>query len=150
MLTVPTTDGEAIEPFALRVAEAWKLGHQGADNGILLIVASKDRKARIEVGYGLEGVVPDAIAKRVIEDVMIPRFREGDMAGGIEAATDALDEGGARRSDSLRASDRSRDANRHDQRPARLRLLRVADRERAVAAVPRRQAAPRRRAARRR
>lgn len=90
VLTVPTTDGEPIESFALRVAEAWKLGGKDADNGLLLIVASQDRKARVEVGYGLEGVVPDAIAKRVIEDVMIPRFRAGDMPGGIEAATDAL------------------------------------------------------------
>jgi len=90
VLTVPTTDGEPIESFALRVAEAWKLGRKGADNGILLVVAAKDRRARIEVGYGLEGVVPDAIGKRVIEDMMIPRFREGDMPGGIDAAADAL------------------------------------------------------------
>jgi uncharacterized protein len=90
VLTVPTTDGEPIESFALRVAEAWKLGGKDADNGLLLIVASQDRKARVEVGYGLEGVVPDAIAKRVIEDVMIPRFRQGDFAGGIEAAAGAL------------------------------------------------------------
>jgi uncharacterized protein len=90
VLTVPTTDGEPIESFALRVAESWKLGRKGADNGILLVVAAKDRRARIEVGYGLEGVVPDAIGKRVIEDVMIPRFREGDMPGGIDAAADAL------------------------------------------------------------
>ncbi len=90
VLTVPTTGGEPIESFSLRVAESWKLGNKGADNGILLIVASQDRKARIEVGYGLEGAVPDVIAKRVIEDVMIPRFRAGDMPGGIEAATDAL------------------------------------------------------------
>jgi uncharacterized protein len=90
VLTVPTTDGEPIESFAQRVAEAWKLGTKGADNGILLVVAAVDRRARIEVGYGLEGAVPDAIAKRVIEDVMIPRFREGDMPGGVEAAADAL------------------------------------------------------------
>ena len=90
VLTVPTTAGEPIESFALRVAEAWKLGNKDADNGILLVVASQDRKARIEVGYGLEGAVPDAIAKRVIEDLMVPYFRQGDMPGGIEAATDAL------------------------------------------------------------
>jgi uncharacterized protein len=90
VLTVPTTDGEPIESFALRVAESWKLGTKGADNGILLVVAVTDRRARIEVGYGLEGVVPDAISKRVIEDVMIPRFRAGDIPGGIEAAADAL------------------------------------------------------------
>jgi len=90
VLTVPTTDGEPIESFALRVAESWKLGRKGADNGILLIVATGDRRARIEVGYGLEGAVPDVVGKRVIADVMAPRFREGDMPGGIDAAVDAL------------------------------------------------------------
>ena len=90
MLTVPTTGGEPIESYALRVAERWKLGRQGADNGLLLVVAAQDRRARIEVGYGLEGAVPDAIAKRVIDDVMVPRFRAGDFPGGLEAATQAL------------------------------------------------------------
>ncbi len=90
VLTVPTTDGEPIEAFALRVAESWKLGRKGADNGILLIVATRDRKARIEVGYGLEGAVPDIVGKRVISDVMAPRFRADDMPGGIDAAADAL------------------------------------------------------------
>lgn len=90
VLTVPSLEGEAIEPFALRVAEAWRLGQAGADNGILVVVAPVDRRARIEVGYGLEGVVPDAIAKRVLEDVMFPHFRRGDFAAGIEAGVDAL------------------------------------------------------------
>ncbi len=90
VLTVPTLEGEPIEPFALRVAEEWKLGQKGVDNGILLAVAVKDRRARIEVGYGLEGVVPDVIAKRILEDVMFERFRAGDFAGGIEAGVDAL------------------------------------------------------------
>ena len=90
VLTVPTLEGEPIETFALRVAEAWKLGQAGADNGILVLVASRDRRARIEVGYGLEGVVPDVVAKRVLEDVMFPHFRTGDFAGGIEAGVDSL------------------------------------------------------------
>ena len=90
MLTVPTTEGEPIESYALRVAERWKLGQKGADNGLLLVVAAQDRRARIEVGYGLEGAVPDAVAKRVIDDVMVPRFRAGDFPGGLEAATQAL------------------------------------------------------------
>jgi uncharacterized protein len=90
VLTVPTTAGEPIESFALRVAEAWKLGQKGADNGALLVVASQDRRARIEVGYGLEGAIPDAIAKRVIDEVMAPRFRAGDFAGGLEDAAQAL------------------------------------------------------------
>jgi uncharacterized protein len=90
VLTVASLEGEPIEAFALRAAEAWQLGHKGLDNGILLLVAAQDRQARIEVGYGLEGVVPDAVAKRVLEDVMFPRFRAGDPSGGIEAGVEAL------------------------------------------------------------
>ena len=90
MLLVDTTGGEAIETWAFRVAQGARLGRKGIDDGALLVVAKSDRAARIEVGYGLEGAIPDAIAKRIIEDVMIPRFREGDFAGGIDAATDAL------------------------------------------------------------
>ncbi len=90
VLTVPTLAGEPIEEFALRVAETWGIGHAGLDNGIVVVVAPDDRQARIEVGYGLEGVVPDAIAKRVLEDVMFSHFRSGDLAGGIEAGVDAL------------------------------------------------------------
>ena len=90
VLTVPTTGGEPIEAFALRVVESWKLGQRGLDNGLLLVVAAQDRRARVEVGYGLEGAVPDAVAKRVLEDVMFPRFRAGDPAGGIEAGVQAL------------------------------------------------------------
>ena len=90
VLTLPSLEGEPIESVALRAAEQWKLGQHGLDNGMLLVVASQDRQARVEVGYGLEGAVPDAVAKRVLEDVMFPRFRAGDMAGGVEAAADAL------------------------------------------------------------
>jgi len=90
VLVVPTLEGEPIESFSIRVAEAWRLGQKGRDNGLLLVVASEDRAARVEVGYGLEGVVPDVVAKRVLEDVMFPRFRAGDFAGGIDAALDAL------------------------------------------------------------
>ena len=90
VLTVPSLDGEAIESFAFRVAEAWKIGHEGLDNGALIVVASRDRRARIEVGYGLEGVVPDALAARILRDHMIPRFKEGAMGRGIEAGADAL------------------------------------------------------------
>jgi len=90
VLTIDTTEGEPIESFALRVAEAWKLGRKGIDDGALLVVAKQDRAARIEVGYGLEGAIPDAIGKRILEDTMFPRFRAGDFAGGIEAATDLM------------------------------------------------------------
>jgi len=90
VLIVPTLEGEPIESFGIRAAEKWQLGQRGLDNGMLLVVASQDREARVEVGYGLEGVVPDVVAKRVLEDVLFPRFRAGDYAGGIDAATDAL------------------------------------------------------------
>lgn len=90
VLTVPSLEGEAIEAFALRVAEAWALGHEGLDNGVLIVVASKDRQARIEVGYGLEGAIPDAVAARILRDRMVPRFRAGAMAGGIAAGVEAV------------------------------------------------------------
>jgi uncharacterized protein len=72
------------------VAEAWKLGRQGIDDGILVLMAKQDRTLRIEVGQGLEGVVPDAFAKRIVEDVMIPYFRQGDVYGGLVAGVDRL------------------------------------------------------------
>lgn len=85
VLIVNTTGGEAIEPFALRVAERWKLGRKNADDGALLVVAKNDRALRIEVGYGLEGALNDATAKRIISEIIVPRFRENDFYGGIEA-----------------------------------------------------------------
>ena len=85
VLIVPTTGGEAIEPFALRVAERWKLGRKNADDGALLVVAKNDRTLRIEVGYGLEGSLNDATSKRIISEIIVPRFRENDFYGGIEA-----------------------------------------------------------------
>jgi len=90
VLTVPTLDGEPIESFSMRVVESWKLGSKGADNGVLLVVAPRERRVRIEVGYGLEGAIPDAIANRVIDEVIAPHFRAGDYAGGIGAAAEAL------------------------------------------------------------
>ena len=85
VLIVPTTGGEAIEPFALRVAGGWKLGRKNADDGALLLVAKDDRALRIEVGYGLEGALNDATSKRIISEIIVPRFRENDFYGGIEA-----------------------------------------------------------------
>ena len=90
VLIVPTTQPEAIEQYSLRVAEAWKLGRKGVDDGALLIVAKDDRALRIEVGYGLEGVIPDAIAKRVIAETIVPYFRQNDFAGGIQAGVSQL------------------------------------------------------------
>lgn len=90
VLLVASTAPEPIEQYALRVEEAWKLGRKGVDDGALLVVAKDDRKVRIEVGYGLEGVLPDAIAKRVIEEDITPRFRQGDFYGGIRTGVDRL------------------------------------------------------------
>jgi len=83
VLIVPTTDGEAIEPFSLRVAEAWKIGRKKVDDGALLVVAKNDRRLRIEVGYGLEGALTDVTTKRIIDEVITPKFKSGDFAGGI-------------------------------------------------------------------
>lgn len=85
VLLVPTTQPDTIEQYGLRVAEQWKLGRQGVDDGALLLVAKDDRALRIEVGYGLEGVLPDAIAKRIISEVITPLFKKGDFHGGIDA-----------------------------------------------------------------
>ena len=85
LLMVQTTEPEAIEQYSLRVAEAWKLGREKPDDGVLLLVAMKDRAMRIEVGYGLEGVLPDITAKRIISDTITPLFRQGDIYGGVSA-----------------------------------------------------------------
>lgn len=90
VLLVPTTQPETIEQYGLRVAEAWKLGRKGVDDGVLLLVAKDDRTLRIEVGYGLEGALPDAVTKRVIEEIIVPRFKSGDFPGGIDAGVNAL------------------------------------------------------------
>ena len=90
VLIVTTTEPEAIEQYALRVAEAWKLGRKGVDDGALLLVALQDRKVRIEVGYGLEGALPDAIANRIIDEDVVPQFRRGDFHGGIATALDRM------------------------------------------------------------
>lgn len=90
VLTVPTLDGDDIEGFSIRVAEKWQLGQKGFDNGVILVVALKDRRLRLEVGYGLEGVLPDAIAKRIISEYIVPRFRVQDYAGGIVAGIEAV------------------------------------------------------------
>jgi uncharacterized protein len=83
VLIVPTTQPETIEQYSLRVAEAWKIGRKKIDDGAILVVAKNDRKLRIEVGYGLEGALNDATAKRIIDEVITPKFRSGDFAGGI-------------------------------------------------------------------
>ena len=90
VLIVPTTDGEAIEQFSLRVAEAWKIGRKKVDDGALLVVAKNDRRLRIEVGYGLEGAITDVTSKRIIDEDITPRFKSGDFAGGISAGVNRM------------------------------------------------------------
>jgi uncharacterized protein len=90
VLMVPTTQPETVEQYAVRVEEAWRLGRKGVDDSVLLVVAKNDRRLKIEVGYGLEGALPDAIAKRIIEEDIVPRFRDGDFYGGVRAGTDRI------------------------------------------------------------
>jgi len=90
VLMVRSTAPEPIEQYSLRVVEQWKLGRKKVDDGALLIVAKNDRALRIEVGYGLEGVLNDATAKRIVSDIIAPRFRDGDFYGGVNAGVDAM------------------------------------------------------------
>lgn len=85
VLTVPSLEGDSIEDFGIRVAEAWQIGQKGKDNGVILIVSKEDRKVRIEVGYGLEGSLTDVLAGTIIDNEITPRFKAGDFDGGIMA-----------------------------------------------------------------
>ncbi|MFO1430431.1 MAG: YgcG family protein [Candidatus Competibacteraceae bacterium] len=90
VLIVPTTRPETVEQYALRVAEAWKLGRKGVDDGALLLVAKDDRTLRIEVGYGLEGVLNDATAKRITNEIIVPAFKQGRFYEGIDAGVERM------------------------------------------------------------
>ncbi len=90
VLIVHSTAPETIEQYALRVAEQWKPGRKDVDDGALLVVAKNDRTLRIEVGYGLEGALTDADSKRIISEIIVPRFRQGDFYGGITAGVDRI------------------------------------------------------------
>ena len=90
VLVVPTTEPETIEQYSMRVVEQWKLGRKNADDGALLIIAKNDRTLRIEVGYGLEGVLTDATSNRIINEAIVPRFRNGDFYGGITAGLESM------------------------------------------------------------
>src|SRR5271166_3676667 len=85
VLIVPTTQPESIEQFSIRAAEAWKIGRKKIDDGALLVIAKNDHKLRIEVGYGLEGSLTDVTSRRIIDEVIAPKFKSGDFAGGIAA-----------------------------------------------------------------
>lgn len=90
VLIVPSSGPETIEQYALRVAELWKLGRTQVDDGAILVVAKNDRALRIEVGYGLEGALTDATSKRIISEIIAPRFKQGDFYGGIIAGVDQI------------------------------------------------------------
>lgn len=90
ILIIPTTQPFAIEQYAMQVVEAWKIGRKGIDDGVLLLIAKNDRMLRIEVGYGLEGVLPDATAKRIITEIITPRFKQGQFAEGIQAGIEMI------------------------------------------------------------
>ncbi len=90
VLIVPTTQPEEIEQYSIRVAEAWKIGRKKIDDGAILLVAKNDRKLRIEVGYGLEGALTDVTSRRIIDEIITPKFRSGDFAGGISDGVDRM------------------------------------------------------------
>lgn len=90
VLIVPTTEPEDIAQFGIRVVDQWKIGRARIDDGVILIVAKNDRRLRIEVMYGLEGAIPDALAKRVIDEIIAPHFKAGDFHGGIDAGVQQL------------------------------------------------------------
>ena len=91
VLLVPTTQPETIEEYSIRVVDQWKLGRKKVDDGVLLLIVKTDRKLRIEVGYGLEGALPDAIAKRIIAEDITPHFKQADFYGGIVAGVTRID-----------------------------------------------------------
>jgi uncharacterized protein len=90
VLTIPSLEGDPLEDFSIRVVETWELGRAGADDGVLILIARDERRMRIEVGYGLEPVLTDAQAGRIIDRLMAPRFRAGDFDGGVDAAVVAV------------------------------------------------------------
>jgi uncharacterized protein len=91
VLIVSSTQPEEIEQFSIRVVDTWKVGRKGVDDGALLLVALNDRRVRIEVGRGLEGDIPDIKAFRIIDELILPRFRQGDVSGGVVAGVKAID-----------------------------------------------------------
>jgi len=90
VLTIPSLEGQTIEERAVEIFEKWQIGKKGKDNGVLLLIAKKERKIRIEVGYGLEGLIPDVYAKRVVDDILVPHFRKGEPSTGVFLAVAQL------------------------------------------------------------
>ncbi len=90
VLTIPSLQGEVLEEFSIKAAEAWKVGYKGKDNGVILLIAKDDRKLRIEVGRGLEGKLTDLMSGRIIRYEITPRFKAGDFDGGVDAGVTAI------------------------------------------------------------
>ena len=90
VLIIGSTGEETIEQYGIRLAESWAIGRDKVDDGVIMIIAKNDRKLRIEVGYGLEGAIPDALAKRIIEQIIIPQFQSGHFHNGIDQGVDAI------------------------------------------------------------
>jgi uncharacterized protein len=123
LLTVSTLGGDPIEDFSIRAGEQWKLGRKDEDDGLILVIVPSERAMRIEVGHGLEGTIPDAIAARVVREVLAPAFRQGDYAGGIDSAFGALMHAGSGGTEGAAPAPVERRARRH--RPALLGFLPV-------------------------
>lgn len=90
VLLIPSLEGGSLEDYSIRLAEKWKIGQQGRNNGVILLVVKNDRKLRIEVGYGLEGALPDALSGTIIRNEIAPRFKEGQFYQGIEAGINSI------------------------------------------------------------
>ena len=90
VVTVPNLDGDDIADYAQKLYEAWGIGRKGKNNGILVLVAQQEHTARIQTGYGLEGAVPDALAKRIISNTLVPAFRQNQYYAGLDKGTDEL------------------------------------------------------------
>lgn len=90
VVTAPSLQGQDVAAFTTALGNAWGVGRKGHDDGVILLVAPEERKARIAVGYGLENALPDAECQRIMSERIIPRFRAGDLPGGIAAGVDAL------------------------------------------------------------
>jgi len=115
VLIVPTTEPEEIEQYSIRAVEQWKLGRKKVDDGALLLVAKNDHRVRIEVGYGLEGVLPDALANRIIDETIKPAFRQGNFYGGIDGALEQMMK--LIQGESLPPPERDWSAGRHPNQP---------------------------------